>query len=137
MTIINHGMWSRYTPDPYPQLPAGLMFCKRDSDGVDWYDYVHSGANFAPGSIVATVCDGKVITVHREYDRLFPQGAVVIELTNDSTEDPQATYGGQLYDAVSNILSPAPPPAAPPVPTKAELMVQLQAIAAQLGLTIS
>jgi hypothetical protein len=114
------------------------MFCKRDSDGVDWYAYINNGASFAPNAIVATVYDNKVTAVVREYDRLFPQGAAVIEITGDNTtDDVQASYGGMMYDATTNTLSPAPPPAAPPEPTKADLMAQLQAIAAALGLTIS
>jgi hypothetical protein len=93
------------------------MFCKRDSDGIDWYAYTHPPAtNFSPNTVKATIYDNVVVTVVRDVSLLFPQGATVIEITDDTTTaDPQATYGGQVYDATANTLSPAPPPA-PTVP---------------------
>jgi hypothetical protein len=111
MSVINHGTWSRYTPDPWPEgLPAAIMFCKRDSDGIDWYEYTNDGASFSPNAVVATVYGNVVTTVNREYARLFPQGALVIEITGDNTtEDPQAAYGGKLYDATANTLTEATP----------------------------
>jgi hypothetical protein len=41
MNIIDHGVWVRYTPEVLPETaPNGAIFAKRESDGVDWYDYV-------------------------------------------------------------------------------------------------
>ena len=44
MKIIDHGKWIPYKPakDAWPEgAPANALFCKRESDGVDWYDYVN------------------------------------------------------------------------------------------------
>jgi len=43
MDFIDHGDWVAYKPENHPlrQHVNGhkLLFCKRVSDGVDWYDY--------------------------------------------------------------------------------------------------
>jgi hypothetical protein len=110
MTIINHGSWSRYVPTVFPLgVPTGAIFCKRDADGIDWYDYVHNGASFAPASIKLTVFQGVAMAVTNDAQALFPAGCVLVEITGDNTVDPQAAYGGFIYDAAANTLTaPAP-----------------------------
>ncbi|WP_130228260.1 hypothetical protein [Bradyrhizobium sp. Leo121] len=78
---------------------------------MDWYAYTHPPAtNFAPTSVKATVYDNRLVAVARDVSLLFPQGATVIEITDDTaTEDVLAVYGGQIYDPVANTLSPPPP----------------------------
>ena len=130
MTIINHGSWTRYVPENAPAaLPSGMsvMFCRRDSDGVDWYDYIYqSGSVFAPGSIKMTVLGGEVQAVVREEDRLFPQSCVLLELTGDDVEVPHRKYGKWLYDEATNTLSPPPvPEPEPPTVDPQNLMAQL------------
>ncbi|MGX9427978.1 hypothetical protein [Bradyrhizobium sp. LeoA1S1] len=112
MTIINHGAWTRYIPEVLPEgLPENIMFCKRDVDGVDWYEYIYNGAVFAPNSIKASVNDGRVVAATRDASRLFPQNCTLIEITEDSsTDDPQATYGGKLYDATAGAIVDVPLP---------------------------
>ncbi|WP_213287596.1 hypothetical protein [Bradyrhizobium sp. sGM-13] len=106
MTIINHGSWSRYVPGIWPEgFPSNIMFCKRDSDGIDWYDYIYKGASFAPGSIKVTVEGGLTRAATRDESKLFPQSSVVLEITGDNAEDPQAAFGGLVYDEASNTLS--------------------------------
>ncbi|MCA1458102.1 hypothetical protein I6F35_33755 [Bradyrhizobium sp. BRP22] len=117
LNIIEHGTWARYVPNVLPpEAPAGAMFCKRESDGQDWYEYVHGGAVFAPNAITATVdIDGRVQAVTREADRLFPQSCLLIEILGDNeTGDVQAAYGGKLYDPVAGTLSTFTPPAVVP-----------------------
>lgn len=132
ISIINHGSWARYTPDALPEgAPLGAMFCKRVSDGVDWYDYIRNGAVFAPGSIKATVDTNSVVqAVYRVADFLFPQDCVVIEITGDnSTADPQATYGGQVLDGDTLTLStPLPPKVTLVTPRQARLALLQQGL---------
>jgi hypothetical protein len=48
MKIIDHGKWIPYKPakDRWPEgAPTQALFCKRESDGVDWYDYVNPPKN--------------------------------------------------------------------------------------------
>ncbi|WP_028165495.1 hypothetical protein [Bradyrhizobium elkanii] len=112
MTIINHGAWTRYVPEVWPEgLPESIMFCKRDVDGVDWYDYIYNGAVFAPNSIKASVNDGRVTVATRDVSRLFPQNCTLIEITEDnSIDDPQATFGGKMYDATTGEIVDVPTP---------------------------
>jgi hypothetical protein len=85
------------------------MFCKRASDGVDWYKYIHEEDHFTEGSLICTVYNGTIMAVVSEVDRLFPQGATVIELIDaPSSTDPQKLYRGRVYDGATNSISVAP-----------------------------
>jgi hypothetical protein len=89
------------------------MFCKRDSDGIDWYDFIFfNGSPFAPGSIKITIDEtNKVMVATRDESSLFPQRMTVLEVTGDDVEDTQEAYSGFIYDAEANTLSaPAPAP---------------------------
>jgi hypothetical protein len=105
MNIIDHGVWTRYTPEkPQADAPPNAIYAKRD-DGVDWYDYVRpnfllaqppkpkeyhavTGAelvndkpaprpNFKPGSVVCN------IYYHPQHDR---------HLVGAATRDPTAIH---------------------------------------------
>jgi len=41
MNIINQGKWVLYQPVDYPVkgLPSNIMFARRETDGVDWYQF--------------------------------------------------------------------------------------------------
>jgi hypothetical protein len=129
MKIINHGSWTRYVPDQMPkELPAniGIIFCRRDSDGVDWYQYIHGKtAKLKGDSIKVTVLDGIVRAASRDASMLFPQNCTVLELIGDNTMDAQTAYGGKLYDARTNMLAEAPPQKIEPSPY--DLIKQLAA----------
>jgi hypothetical protein len=97
MAIKDHGFWDVYTPKPYPKgAPAGMAFCRRDGDGVDWYEYIKKG--FAPDTVKLVVevdgprtADGPIIRVPAiEPDRMFPQGCRVVELTGVKREQNEA-----------------------------------------------
>jgi hypothetical protein len=108
MNITDHGTWVRYTPDPWPKdYPSFVMFCK-NVDGIDWYDYIKSD-KLSPVSIKMTVFEDIVRAVYRDASMLFPQGCLVLEIPDDPVLDPQAKYGGKLYDAESNSFSDPPP----------------------------
>lgn len=110
MTIINHGSWTRYVPDVLPHgAPPNAMFCMRDSDGIDWYEYIYNGAPFAPGSIKITVHDGIATNAVRDESLLFPQSVLLLEVTGDATADPLEAYRGLAYDEATNTLSPPAP----------------------------
>jgi hypothetical protein len=128
MKIINHGSWSRYTPRTVPRdVPAGVMFCRRDGDGVDWYDYIHGdGAKLAGGSVKMTVLEGTVRAVNRDATALFPQGCVVLELIGDVSPNPQAAFGGKFYDARTNAL--VDPPPARVEPSLTDLIARIEAL---------
>jgi hypothetical protein len=41
MKIIDHGTWVQYTPQKRAEnMPPHVLYLKRTSDGVDWYEYV-------------------------------------------------------------------------------------------------
>lgn len=59
-TYKDHGVWRPYKPDVLPDwaVDAGIagvnfLFLKRESDGVDFYEYRNAEGTFAAGSVVA------------------------------------------------------------------------------------
>jgi hypothetical protein len=119
MNIIDHGSWTRYVPEKPPEgLPGNIMFCRRDSDGKDWYAYIHGEHPELGGdSIKMTVHEGIVQAVYRDATMLFPQNSLLLEITDDPVADPQAKYGGKLYDGRSKrFLDPPPQTQEPIVP---------------------
>ena len=99
MSIKDHGFWVKYIPLKYPDgAPAGIAFCRRESDGFDWYEYVnveegnpaHMGRekHFSPRSVKCVVEVGKgraenepvVRCAAVDETRLFPQDCQLIEL---------------------------------------------------------
>jgi hypothetical protein len=86
MKIIDHGKWIPYKPakDAWPEgAPANALFAKRESDGVDWYDYVNPpkenrarlfSENFREDSV-------KIAFMWHETEQHFKIGATVIDAT--------------------------------------------------------
>jgi hypothetical protein len=105
MKIIDHGMWLRYVPEPWPKdRPFNVMFCKR-ADGTDWYKFF---PNLAAHSIKMTVLEDIVRAVSRDASKLFPQNCRLLEIVDDDIGDPQAKYGGKFYDSKAKSFSEPP-----------------------------
>jgi hypothetical protein len=128
MHIKNHGVWQRYTPSKLPQgAPASALFAKRIGDGVDWYDYVNSGKNFAKDTIKLTLdADGIVSTAVNDPTLLFPGGATVLEISGVTTNDPLKLFGRKRYDADQQTFRDPPP--LPEMPSIADILKRLDAL---------
>jgi hypothetical protein len=120
MTIIDHGTWVRYTPaEPPKDAPPNTMFARRESDGVDWYDYVNSGRHFQTSSVKLTVMarepGGPLIVSAPATDAtmLFPANHRVIEITGNysqrSINDLMDEFGTKVIDVKTGKLSDPPP----------------------------
>jgi hypothetical protein len=139
MAFIDHGTWQAYVPATLPiGAPSGALFVRRDSDGVDWYDYVKAGSNFTAGSVKFTalwqdlyssyVC--KVATF--DETMLFPTGQMVREITGYGGSDPQADFGQKLYDPATDTFSDIPYPVWPPRAAN-DLEARVAALEAKAG----
>lgn len=136
MNIIDHGKWYIYIPDTLPEhAPSGALYLKRESDGRDWYQLLNSGQALAPGSVKFTAVwqdryDSYVVSV-ATYDgtRLFPVNQIAQEITDYTGSDPQADFGGKLYDPVTHEFSDPPPPVDP----GQSLLDRIEALEAKLG----
>ena len=132
--IIDHGKWVLYQPDRLPEYaPLTALFARRESDGVDWYDYVRNGKNFFADTVKFTVlCQNLTVgAATRDATRLFPAGALVRELTEFHGRDPQAELEKiKRYDPDSNTLHDWKPMALP----VSDLEARVMAIEAKLGL---
>jgi hypothetical protein len=137
-TINDHGTWARYTPSPVPaDAPPNALFSRRDSDSIDWYDYVNPGSNFGDATVIKMTVgsDNIVRAAVLDPTRLFPgNGVRVLEVTGASTADPQADWGGFVYDPNTQTFSDPPPPVLPPGPGPGmtELLARVEALEAQL-----
>lgn len=111
MNIKTHGEWALYTPATLPAgAPANALFAQRTSDGVDWYDYVNSGKNFAPDTIKMTIVDRAVGAATYDPTRLFPGNTTVLEVGNVVVDDPQAAFGRKIYDPANQTFHDPPQP---------------------------
>lgn len=120
MKIIDHGKWEKYRPDELPYgAPPNALFARRESDGVDWYEYVNSGKHFGVTSIKLMAGDqpalGGLIVGPAVYDPtlLFPPGQVVLEITGHKSKDPQAEFGNKVFDREAQTfrdIDHGPPP---------------------------
>lgn len=99
MKVVLHGNWVLYAPkEPNPNAVPNTLYAKRVEDGVDWYEFVHPGDKFKDGSVVATVHNGVVGAAVYEADRLFPEGALLIEIQDYEGGSPQMELGGHFFD---------------------------------------
>lgn len=136
MTTIDHGQWTAYTPMTLPpDAPASAMFARRDSDGVDWYDYVNPGTNFQPGNVVIAASWRPPISQYVvgpatfTPTAIFPQGCIVHEVTDYTGSDPQADLGNKAFDPATGEFTDPIIPAAEP----GSVMARLAALEARLG----
>ena len=121
-TIFDHGEWVIYTPETVPaELHAlGIAFCRRTSDGVDWYEFQNELRN---DNIKMTVDpDGTVQATSRDASMLFPARMRLLEVETDVDHE---TLRQHVYDGAT-FLPPRPP----------ENMARTQALAVlrELGL---
>jgi hypothetical protein len=111
MSIIKHGKWLSYKPSKLPEgAPINALFARRESDGVDWYDYVNSGRNFGADTVKLMASwradIGGFVIGPAVYDAtmLFPAGQFVLEITGYTGTDPQAEFGNKVYDPETGSL---------------------------------
>jgi len=140
MNILDHGKWVSYEPaEPPKDYPANVLYLKRESDAADWYAYSHDHSKFDQGTIkfMALYQDsrssyviGPAVT---DVSLLFPRNQVVAEVFGYAGSDPQADFGGKLYDPVTLAITEYVPP--DPGPTIFERLADLDARVAALEKT--
>jgi hypothetical protein len=111
--IIDHGTWVVYVPelDKRPKdAPATAMFARRESDGMDWYTYVHSGKNFQPDTVKLTIDmkrDGKAVVRSPmvEADRMFPGNCRLIEIEGVTRRQDEASLIDEFCNKEIDLVS--------------------------------
>ena len=135
MNTIDHGKWDIYTPVSLPEgMPANAMFARRESDGVDWYEYVNPGTNFNPAYVkIAALyreASGQYVIGPATYDAttIFPAGCIVHEVTDYTGSDPQGDLGLKAFDPVTgDFTDPIIPPASTAMKSLLDRMAALEA----------
>jgi hypothetical protein len=99
MKIIDHGMWENYKPEHAPAelRSMNVSFCRRVSDGADWYEFQKQLRN---DNIKMTVePDGTVQATSRDASMLFPANMRVVEVEADIDHETlrQCVYDGQTF----------------------------------------
>lgn len=140
LTIKRHGHWKRYRPDPLPEkfrLTHSVMFCRREEDGMDWYEFLYEAKVLAADSIKMTVMpmsDTWVVqAVYRDATMLFPQNCLLLEIDGITDADPQQAYGQRIFDRLTNEFAGAFVPPPPPVhPAMQQLLDRISVLEAKL-----
>jgi hypothetical protein len=129
MNVIEHGSWVRYQPSTIPDdAPPNALFCRRESDGMDWYAYVHPGTNFGADTVkfAAIMRDGVGYVVGpatTDATAMFPADHLVGEITDYVGTDPQGDLGNKVFDPATGAFTDQPPPPARQVETAAEKLI--------------
>jgi hypothetical protein len=94
-------------------VPAGTIFCKRESDGVDWYEFSRTEGAFAEGTVLVACLktDLGFITqaVYSDPQRMFPQNCTLIEVLGWEGDKPHTVFGARIYDPEAGTFSDLPP----------------------------
>jgi len=139
MAIKDHGVWRRYLPTAKEVggAPRGALFLKRESDGLDWYQYVNTNPNvpaqstrpvqFDPRSVkavveVVTEKDNSEVSIIRtaavDATRLFPDGCRVVELFDiQRDQDEAALIEEFVWRRINPQTGDLGPKWEPPTPT--------------------
>lgn len=135
MTITEWGTWSLYTPNTSPiQVGLGfqVVYCRRDTDQMDWYQFLQSNmlqANTVKMTVRQNASNNWIIqAVVREADRLFPTGCLLIEDDSIGDVNPQQHYGQLMYLSGNNNPYQSQPVPVPQVISRREFY---QALAVQ------
>lgn len=133
-TIVNHGSWLPYTqdavlsPEGHPLVPAGTVFCRRESDGVDWYDFSRTEGSFAEGSVLIACLKTELgyITqgVFTDPQRMFPQNQMLIEVQGWEGEKPHNEFGLRVFDPEALTFSEIPVPVQPVITYKKDIWLR-------------
>lgn len=133
-TIIDHGFWQPYTqdavlsPEGHPLVPAGTIFCKRESDDTDWYEFSRAEGSFAAGSILVACLKTDIgwVTqgVFADFGRMFPQNQMLIEIQGWEGEKPHNVFGGKIFDPVAQTFAEIPAPVVPVITSKKDIWVR-------------
>jgi hypothetical protein len=120
LKIVDHGDWvvyNRVLSDAEKKLlPSGVVFLKRTTDDVDWYEYSRNPKNFAASSVLAMASpDGndysftiQVATADRS--NLTPAFVRVFEILNykGTVEDIQNTFARKVYTPFTKEITDKP-----------------------------
>jgi hypothetical protein len=105
MNITDHGTWEIYEPTKVPRDLVGhrVMFCRRVSDGKDWYEFQKEIQN---NNIKITVdSDNTVQATHRDASMCFPAGMRLLEVEADIDHE---TLRQKVFDG-TRFLAARPP----------------------------
>jgi hypothetical protein len=141
--IKDHGTWKRYFPpeeDRLPGAPPSTMYAQRESDGLDWYTYVHPRNKFVPGSLKLACLwrddyqSYQVIVPTYQSEALFPDDRTIYEMIDElePVQDPIAEYGNKLFDPATGEFTDPPPPVWEASDTEKKILTTLDSIMKRL-----
>jgi hypothetical protein len=108
--ITDHGKWTLYQPDIRPEhAPPSALFARRESDGVDWYEYSRDSSNFSPDTVKFTDLAGQhngfiINAATFDVTTLFPAGQRLLEIIDYHGGDPQTELGERFFDLDTRTL---------------------------------
>lgn len=114
--IKDLGFWESYRPTVFPPgVPEIAMFCRRVSDGVDWYQLVRNPDVWNPNAVYVTGLPGRdgllAQSINRIPQHLFPQSCQLLEVEGVPLDDdkPHRLFEGKIIDIVAGTFSDLQP----------------------------
>jgi hypothetical protein len=105
MDIIDHGDWVVYRPERHWLLQQNnkVLFCRRASDGLDWYEY-RIGAGILTSSTVKMTLmkqggEWTVMTTERDGTVIWPEACKLIEFAFDGEHE---TLRRKIFNLVTH-----------------------------------
>jgi hypothetical protein len=91
MDIIDHGDWVSYRPESHPLLRHNVLFCKRVSDGIDWYKFQRQDDFLTSTTVKMTLLkindEWTVQATQRDGSMIWPLNNKLIELNIDGDHE--------------------------------------------------
>ena len=116
MEIIDHGEWVNCDrPENYPiKLPLNILFSRRVSDGMDWYQFQQKELSTSKGLFVIAIPadDGglSVTTTTFDVTMLFPTAGMRLFEVTDAPADHESLRTQRLDLGNKRFVPPPPRP---------------------------
>lgn len=131
-TVVDHGVWRPYSPDPMPEwaieasrIGGAIVFFRREWDGLDFYEWLKTNPFQADSIVAHTLVEGgnpeeeTVKAVFRDSSMLSPHNQRVIEIqgVDPNEKKPHNLFAWLTYHPDTHTFSGEPtPPTPPPAP---------------------
>jgi len=120
MNIKDHGDFVRYDPTEHPLKLHKVQFCRRVSDGRDWYEILRElrGTDTVKMTVIDVDGDPVVMATSRDASMLFPAGCRLIEVSG-VIEDHESFRNKHFDGKAFHEKKPKPP-----LPTIIDILIE-------------
>ena len=117
--IRDHGDFAIYDPPEHPLKVHRVVFCKRVSDGCDWYKLVRELRGTGTLKMILVRDDDELVVrgISHDAEKLFPGNGRLVEVSGET--DPQV-FANKHFDG-KTFIERVPKP---PLPTIIDILIE-------------